>query len=156
MRKMKSAIAFIVVGMMCSVAGSAEDAARLRWVVDAAEETEVDRSLGERLYDEACRWVEDRFSPDGRSIHPRLTVHVGQACPDPSITGACLSPAASELYLPKWDSGSASAIIHATIVTGMLQLMEQQDLNKIVKGMLAEESRNFVSARPAAHRRANE
>ena len=33
--------------------------------------------MADRLYDEACRWVEDRFSPNGKAIRPNLTIHVG-------------------------------------------------------------------------------
>jgi hypothetical protein len=105
--------------------------------------------MASRLYDEACRWVEDNFSPDRILIRPRLTIYVGESCPDSKIAKdkACLSPAARQLYLPKWDASSPAAIIQATIVVGMLQLAEQQDIPQIARTMLAEDNHDFVSAR---------
>jgi hypothetical protein len=49
--------------------------------------------------------------------------------------------------LPKWDASSPAAIIQATIVVGMLQLAEQQDIPQTARTMLAEDNHDFVSAR---------
>jgi hypothetical protein len=144
-----SLIAAAMIGPLSPSAGFAEDSGNIRWVVKSHEEQKVDRFMATRLYDEACRWVEDNFSPDGRTLRPRLTIHVGEGCPDSKIGKArpCLSPAASSLYLPTWDASAPGAIIQATIVVGMLHLAQQQDIPQIAESLLAEDTRNFLSAR---------
>src|ERR1041385_7982498 len=141
MSKKKSLLLFAL-ALLGSGMAVAADGGRIRWITTTEEDENVDREMADRMYDEACRWIEDRFSPDGRQIHPALTVHVGWACPDSDISNACLSAASGELYIPHWDEGSAGKVVHATIIVGMLQLIEQQDIRAVVKTLLADDSHN--------------
>jgi hypothetical protein len=149
-------LSVLAVGVFFSVAALAGDRVHIRWVVTADQNERVDRPMAERLYDEACRWVEDRFGHVGRMIRPRLTIHVGEVCPDSEIRSACLSPASGVLYIPEWNEAAPGAIVHATIVVGMLQLLEREDLRDVVKSLVAEESRNFVDAKALSRRSEDE
>src|SRR6185436_19491225 len=64
----------------------------LMWIIKGdQQEQSIDKEQAARIYVDACQWIEDRFGADGRTIRPHLTVHVGESCPDPGLTGACLS-----------------------------------------------------------------
>ena len=133
--------------LVLSSAGYAKDQKRIRWIASPEESAKIDRSLAERLYDEACRWVEDQFSQNGKPVQPTLIIHVGVACPADNISNACVSPGTGELYLPRWDEYAPGVIVHATIVIGTLQLVQQQDMDRVVNHLLEEETRDFVDAK---------
>jgi hypothetical protein len=54
------------------------------------------------------------------------------------------------------NEAAPGAIVHATIVVGMLQLLEREDLRDVVKSLVAEESRNFVDAKALSRRSEDE
>ena len=152
MSKNKSLLLFVIVLLGSGVALAANSRG-IRWITTDEEDEKIDRELANRVYDEACRWVEDRFNPGGQQIQPALTIHVGSECPDGDIANACLSAASGELFIPHWDETSAGKIVHATIIVGMLQLIEQQDIRKVIKSLLVDDSRNFVNAKSARTRK---
>jgi len=133
---------FTIAGL---AADSSQERSHLNWIV--TEEQEVDKPQALRLYLEACRWIENRFALGGRTIRPTLTVHVGETCPDAEIAGACVSASSGHLYLPKWDIASPGAIVQATLAVALLQLMDRDEMSRVVKVLLAEDARDFVDAR---------
>jgi hypothetical protein len=151
MRK-RNTTAMLAFGFLLSVAAPAGDRVHIRWVITPDQNEKVERSRAERLYDEACRWIEDRFDANGEAIRPRLSVHVGEACPDRQLRGACLSPASGVLYIPEWNEASPGHIIHATVVVGLLQLLEREDMRGVVNFLLTRDAHNFLDAESAVRR----
>jgi hypothetical protein len=121
--------------------------ASIYWVVSNGQK--VNRVQAERLYEEARRWVEERFGPTAEPIRPSLTVHVGEPCPNPEISGACQG-GLSELYLPKWDGGSPGYIVQAVIRLSLQELMSLNELKDVTLDLVTEDLQTFVDAEAAA------
>ena len=120
----------------------------LRWIVKSGQE--VNTSRAERVYLEACRWVEDHFGAAGQQIRPNLTVHVGEACPDPEMAGPCTSPSKGELYLPQWDESSDGAVAQATLMAALLRLVDRHELKNIARNILTNDAKDFLDASSVA------
>jgi hypothetical protein len=146
----KRVVGLMSVSLVLSVAGFTGEKAHLRWMIQSGQE--VDKSQAERLYRDACRWIETRFGAERGAIRPTITVHVGESCPNPAISGACLSPVLGALYLPEWDETSPAAVIQATFATALLQLMDRQEVQRVVRVLLAEDARDFMDARQLARK----
>ena len=149
---MTKRIWLIVIGLFFAVGASAEERGNINWIVKPEQEERIDRPMVERLYSEACRWVEEHFDSGGRAIRPNLTVHVGESCPNEEIPQACLSAASGEVYLLEWDEASPGMIIQATIIVGMMRLIDKKDLRNVVQNLRDQDARNFVSAKVIARR----
>lgn len=128
----------------------AEQQSHILWVINDGEE--VDKPQAERLYAEACRWIEERFE-SRKAVRPNLTVYVGRACPDPEIDEACLSVGLGEVYIPTWNDTAPGMITNATLATAMFHLMDKNEMRNVVQHILNDDARNFVSARSAEQRR---
>jgi hypothetical protein len=133
----------VIAGIFPSHLTAADDRP-IRWIIKDGEA--IDRAQAERLYREACRVIEQRFTDNTRVVRPRLTIHVGKSCPDSALSGTCLAPASGELYLPKWDDGAVGAITQATLVIGLLQLLAPAEVVRVTRSLLAEDARDFVDA----------
>ena len=125
--KPSRAAAFIL--LLVAVAGASAPE-KLQWVVKDGRD--VDRRHGETIYLSACRWVEQQVEAD-EPVRPRLTIHVGETCPQSRIAGACMNPILGELYLPEWDEESPYAVAEATVATAMHQLNNR---DRSTSGML--------------------
>jgi len=120
----------------------------IRWIIQAGfEATQIDKSQIERLYDEACQFLEDRFGGEGRVIRPHLIIHVGEKCPDAEIEESCLSIASGEVFLPKWDEYAPGVITNAVLMMGMQQLLDHDELHMAVLQILKNDTKNFLDAR---------
>jgi len=142
----------LVAGLFFAVGASAADRVNINWVVKPDQEERIDRAMVERLYNEACRWVEEHFDSNGKLVRPSLTVHVGEPCPNEELPQACLNAASGEVYLPEWDETSPGMVIQATIIVGMMKLVDKNDLRNVVRNLWEQDSRNFVSAKSMAPR----
>jgi hypothetical protein len=108
-----------------AAAADAAAPARLEWVVKDGKD--VDKSHAERIYFAACRWMEEQMDPSEGPIRPKLTVHVGEACPREQIEGACMNPARGQLYLPEWDEEAPHAVAQATLATALYHLLDEEE-----------------------------
>lgn len=127
-RQKKQAVGGVTVAVLLLVAAAYANApARLLWVVKAGED--VDKTHAERVYFEACQWIEKQLEA-ARTVRPKLTVHVGEACPQSQIEGACMNPALGELYLPKWDENAPRAVAEATLATALHDLLQEKQNRK--------------------------
>ena len=113
----------------------------IRWIVKDGHE--ANRERASRLYFEATRWVEDRFGSADRKLRPHLTIHVGEECPDPEISGACQSSGLGDLYIPEWNQASAGHVVQAALTMSLLELMTIGDVRGVTKELLAEDVNNF-------------
>jgi hypothetical protein len=120
----------------------------LRWIVKSDRPISTDRA--ERVYLEACRWVEDHFGYVGQQVRPNLTVHVGEPCPNPELSGPCTSASEGELYLPRWDKSSVGAVAQATVLAALIRLIDRQELKNIARDILADDARDFLDASEVA------
>ena len=118
------------------------EAACLKWDVKA--EQTVNKQQSRRLYLEAARWLELKFHPEGKSIRPCLTVHVGQTCPLSEPGRTCVSPAQGDVYIPKWDQTAPALVAQATVVTGLLQLVTHQEIKALSATLLAQDMKDFA------------
>jgi hypothetical protein len=123
-------------------AAQAADIPRIRWNVKNGEE--VDRPMAERLYLEASRMIEMRFGAGVKPVRPSIEVHVGSPCPDSSVPDACLAPATADLYLPHWDENAPGALTQATLVLGLLQLLDAEEIEDLTREILNEDAKDFV------------
>ena len=146
----KNVLGILSAVFVLTVAGYTADQTGLHWIVKSGQD--VNKPQAERLYVEACRWIENRFGSEGKAIRPTLAVHVGKPCPNPEISGACLNPVLRELYIPKWDEASAGAVTQATLVTALLQLMDRHELQRVARVLLEDDGKNFLDARQFASR----
>lgn len=138
---------------LCAAAMKAEQP-NILW--DVKDGHEVNKPQTERLYLEACRWVEDRFGYPKQTLRPVLTIHVGESCPDPRIADACQTSKLGELYIPKWDEGAPGYVVQATLMSALLQLMSRQELLTTTRDLLADDLRNFMDAPAVAKRTGKE
>lgn len=122
----------------------AADSGPIRW--DIADGMTADKAQAVRIYEGACSWIEDHYRASRSPVKPPLTIHVGEACPDNAMKGPCFSSATAELYIPQWDNTSASAVAHATLISGLIQLMDRDEMRRTVARLLSEEARDFVTA----------
>lgn len=132
-----------LLGVLFSTMALASDARPIHWDVKDGEY--ADKAQGERIYEAAQVWLGEHLAL-ARAPRPQLTIHVGEACPDSALKGACLSPATSELYLRTWDDTSPSAVAHAALLAALTQLIDRDEMRRTVATLLTEEARNFVSA----------
>jgi hypothetical protein len=141
---------FIGVGfiLMFALALPAADLKPLRWEIK--DGMAADTIQAERIYEAACGWIEDHFASARTPIRPKITIHVGVACPDESLNRACYSTASSELYLPEWSETAPAAVAHATLIAGLFELMSREQIRETVAKLINEDAQNFVSARSSA------
>jgi hypothetical protein len=139
----KVLIAISAIWLLSAVAVRAQTA-HLQWIIKGDQS--VSTSKAERVYLEACRWVEDQFGYGDRRIRPSITVHVGEPCPNPALSGPCTSVSEGQVYLPQWDKSSEGAVAQATILAGLLQLVDRQELQNIARTILTDDAKHFVDA----------
>jgi hypothetical protein len=113
----------------------------IRW--DIAPEVRVNTRQAERLYREACRWMDQNLLPEKPRAKPCITVHVGRPCPDPEKKGACLSPVTGDIYIPKWDKLSAVMVAQGTITTALLRLLDPKEISIAAHRLWVEDNRTF-------------
>jgi len=140
--KSPRAIALLTIGLFLFAASLHAEQPAIYWVVKDGQE--VNRSQAERLYREACRWVEERFGPTEQPIRPSLTVYVGEPCPDPEISGSCQGSWLGELYIPKWDDGGAGYIVQAALRLALQELVTQDQMKQVTRDLVIEDSQTFV------------
>jgi hypothetical protein len=122
----------------------------IRWVI--ADGQEVDKAQVTRIYDAACAWIEENLNTSRAPVQPKLTIHIGEACPDDGLAEACFSPATAELYLKRWEESSASAVANATLIAGLIQIMDREQLRRTVAGTSEqpEDSLTAVNDKPVS------
>ena len=114
----------------------------IEWRIKSNEP--VNKRQAERLYDEACRWVEEKFAPMKGHRRPCMVVSVGAPCPDARIKGPCANPIIGELYIPEWQQTSPATVAQGTISTMLLHLFDAKEITRAVEGFLSEDSRGFL------------
>jgi hypothetical protein len=142
----KIAMSFVLMAVLCalySAPAAASDARPIRWDIKDGEY--ADKAQAERIYEAAQAWLGEHLALP-RVPRPQLTIHVGEACPDAALKGACLSPASSELYLRTWDETSPSAVAHAALLAALTQLIDRDEMRRTVATLINEDARSFVSA----------
>ena len=112
----------------------------------------VNKRQAERLYGEACRWVEANVAFNPGQRRPCVIVNVGEPCPDTRIQGSCANPVTGELFIPKWEATSAGTVAQGTISTMLLHLFNGKEITKVVEGLMAESRRHFSTACRGAQR----
>jgi len=122
----------------------------IRWIVK--EGHDVNKLQAERLYLEATRWIENRFGSPKQVLRPALTIHVGEPCPDPAISKACQTTRLGDLYIPKWDNGSAGYIVQATLMSSLLDLMSREELRTVALELIDDDFSNFLDSTAVAQR----
>jgi hypothetical protein len=120
----------------------------IQWIIK--EGHEVNRLKAERLYLEACRWVEIRHGLPEQKLRPPLVIHVGETCPDSKIDGACLSSLQGELYLPKWDETAPGYVLQAVLKASLLELLSSDELKDVAEALLTDDLRTYLDVRPEA------
>lgn len=149
MRKDKL-FALLGIGLCLWVAEMKAEQLPILWIVKDGHE--VNKPQAERLYLEACRWIENRFGSSQQVIRPALTIHVGEACPDPGISGACQTSKLGDLFIPKWDDGAPGYVVQAALMTSLLQLLSREELHTVTRDLLTIDAQNFLDA-PAVTKR---
>ena len=115
----------LMAGLLVAAVAYGAAPSRLLWVVkDGAA---VDKNHAEKVYFEVCQWIEEQLESESEPVRPKLTVHVGEACPREHIEGACMNPMLGELYLPEWDEEAPNALAQATVATALFHLVNEQE-----------------------------
>lgn len=122
--------------------GSVTDKPCIEWKVKSNRP--VNKRQAERLYGEACRWVEANVAFNPGQHRPCVIVNVGEPCPDTRTQGACVNPVTGELFIPKWEATSAGTVAQGTISTMLLHLLDAQEITKAAEGLLTEDSKSFL------------
>jgi len=135
-----------IVGLLATMYAISLRAAELqpiRWVI--AEGEEVDKARATRVYDAACAWIEENLTTSRTPVQPKLIIHIGEACPDDELADACFSPATAELYLRRWEDSSISAVANATLIAGVLQLMDRDQMRRSVAAVSTDDEYSIVA-----------
>src|SRR5689334_15827155 len=131
--RMTTLRAVAIIGLLTAtytISAHAAEIQPIRWVI--AEGEEVDKAQATQVYDAACAWIEDNLNTSRAPVQPKLVIHIGEACPGDAFADACFSPVTAELYLRRWEESSVSAVANATIIAGVLQLMDRDQMRRSV------------------------
>lgn len=112
--------------------------ARISWVVaeaPAAIQSLIqpdDKKQAEEIYLESLALIEERMMWRGSPLRPRITVHIGEACPATEMDGPCMNPALGVLYVNEWNEEARRALAHITMLTAMQQMLEPGERQRLI------------------------
>src|SRR3990172_705282 len=121
-----------IVGIMLTAFSAQAQQIRMVWAIEASKAEDVDKVRAEQVYLMSCQILEDRLEWDGQPIRPRIRVHVGEACPVPGFSGACMNPSLGMLFVPEWNEDAVQALIQITVMTALRQIIKQPKPNLLV------------------------
>jgi hypothetical protein len=103
--------------------------ASISWVIlaDRTAGESVDKRQAEEIYREVVELMEQQMEWGGRPLRPRITVHIGEACPASEVGGPCMNPALGVLYVSEWNDEARDAFARIIMLTAMYQILVPAD-----------------------------